>query len=490
MANLDSELTTWSKTILEQGLNLETVTLHRRRLLAALKNQSKPEFKIIDTCRLDNGGLMPANWLNSSTTDKVAGYAAFVPAAGAASRYLDGLSENEIEKLLSLLDPKQQELASDDTLVKHPKAFFPCTPGGPSFLEMKCLEHDALQGMTSQIFVAPYGQRAAFAEACKSSSSSSLQTHILEQDMQLSTLRFTADGKPVTEDNGALSVVPAGHGMLIELFPLAKQKSPAIHSLLIRNIDNVSGTHERVRTATTAFLATHQTLLNHMRTIRTALKQKQVSAASDIATSLLQTLPVKALSAQQKTFLAACEESSLPLWQLQIQLFGLDPDTAQKLWPEIPSAGALAELYSRPLNILGQVPNSGKDVGGTPVWAHTPRGEVRICLELPHASDADRKAFLANPAKATHFNPVFVAAEIDCDLSSYKDSRDIFWIMAHKHFQQSDVYYHETVLYELLGNSLLANSVFMEIPRFLFNPHKSHKDTLTHKTSDWLASKS
>ncbi len=492
MANQISDLQPWLTAIHKQGLNPDTIALHRRRLLKALQTQIKPEFTVIDTCRLDNGGLLSADWLND--TDQQAhdlhGYAAFIPAAGAASRYLNGLSAAETTKLLTLLDEPQAAI-DENALVQHPKAYFPCTPQGPSFLAMKCHEHAVLPGIDQQIFVAPFGHRDAFAAACAKVNVKTPPTLILEQGMQLSTVRFDATGTPVTNADGTLSVVPAGHGMLIELFAEIKNTATmqGIHSLLIRNIDNISGTHAQVRVATAAFLRAHQRLLEQVRKIRAALERAQIDAAADVANSLLPTFTAPELSVAHQQFLADCTATSRPLWQLQLQLFGLDPDSARQLWPDIPGIESLRQLYARPVNMLGQVPNSGKDVGGTPVWTRTPRGNVRICLELPHASAADRQAFIADPAKATHFNPVFVAAEIATDLSSYQDSRDIFWIMACKQFDGRDVYYHETVLYELLGNSLLANSVFMEIPRFLFNPHKSHNDTLTNRRDDWLAVK-
>src|SRR5690606_15136978 len=68
----------------------------------------------------------------------------------------------------------------------------------------------------------------------------------------------------------------------------------------------------------------------------------------------------------------------------------------------------MLSLYQRPLNILGQVPNISHDVGGTPCFVEHAGRSIKICLEVPHASESDKQQFLANPAKATHFNPVFV----------------------------------------------------------------------------------
>ena len=137
------------------------------------------------------------------------------------------------------------------------------------------------------------------------------------------------------------------------------------------------------------------------------------------------------------------------------------------------------------MNTLGQVPNSGKDVGGTPAFVTVDDIEQKLCVEVPHVSKDDFQTYLADPKKATHFNPVFVAAEIPESSSSYPMEAPL-WLMAEKKFQNQTVYYHETVLYELLGNNSLANAVFVEVPRSVFNPHKSLKDNTIRSLDQWV----
>ena len=143
----------------------------------------------------------------------------------------------------------------------------------------------------------------------------------------------------------------------------------------------------------------------------------------------------------------------------------------------------------RPLNTLGQVPNNGRDVGGTPLIAKVPGGEASICLEVPHASPEDKLQVSIKPKKATHFNPVFVAAELIEDASIYLNDSTPFWVLAEKKYNLKDVVYHETVSYELLGNSIMANVMFPAIPRSLFNPHKTAADTENKSISDDLVAK-
>jgi hypothetical protein len=149
----------------------------------------------------------------------------------------------------------------------------------------------------------------------------------------------------------------------------------------------------------------------------------------------------------------------------------------------------LRRLYERPVTLLGQVPNTGKDVGGTPCFIRTGGGVDKVCVEVPHASEADLQTFLADPAKATHFNPVFVAAEITIDPDYYAARAGDFWLKSEKTYRGQRVMYFETVLYELLGNSALANCAFIAVPRFVFHPHKTLQDALGRSADSWLRPK-
>ena len=179
-------------------------------------------------------------------------------------------------------------------------------------------------------------------------------------------------------------------------------------------------------------------------------------------------------------YLAATSSAYQALWRLQISLFNTNPTTFGNLHPGTSEQELLEILYARPVNSLGQVPNLGHDVGGSAVTCESKYGPFTICLELPHASPEDQDRILKNPRVATHFNPVFVAAELIAEPSRYEIAELPLWIMAKKQFQGRSVLYHETVLYELLGNNLLANAMFPAVPRLLFNPRKNFLDTSQH----------
>ena len=58
--------------------------------------------------------------------------------------------------------------------------------------------------------------------------------------------------------------------------------------------------------------------------------------------------------------------------------------------------------------------------------------------------------------------------------------------MAEKTYRGQAVVYYETVLYELIGHSDFANTVFVEVPRQVFHPHKTLRDALDRTLASWL----
>ena len=91
----EGKLEALAKDCSDLGLNFERIKLHQSKLLGAIKERSKPRVVIEDTCRLDNDGIMTLDKLASfrakGTTD-LSTTAAFIPAAGAASRYFKPLA--------------------------------------------------------------------------------------------------------------------------------------------------------------------------------------------------------------------------------------------------------------------------------------------------------------------------------------------------------------------------------------------------------------
>lgn len=528
----DSDLDKYRRQCESLGLDFDQVQLHQQRLLRALKTNAKQTFDVVDTCRLENGGVLPQGWPFTLSPgarqagDELKGFVAFIPAAGAGSRYfqplsalsaaLDAQSKEQLEKAAedllrkNALDwplPKRvhdlissggknlspQTLREAQEAVNLPKALLPCVKEGTTFLELKCREHNSFgisKGwLVGQVFIAPHRLGALFSKEAGVAASKNLKTTCLEQGPALSTLRFLEDGTPAPGDDEGLSMVPAGHGSLISLFPSVRSQFPKAHSVLVRNIDNVQGCSKQADDATIDFLMAHAVVRSKMLKIREALRVRDVKKAAEAAHFLLRWSPCdNRLFPESMSYASSVTDPDIKtLWEVQCRLFHSFPSQhLRSLYGQVDEVTLLGHLYSRPLNSLGQVPNTGNDMGGTPVFVKTANGPQKVCLEIPHASEQDKEKFFANPAKATHFNPVFVAAEISQHGAAQRFGEDNpFWLLAAKTYRGKKVYYHETLLSEVLGNSMGCNTLFIELPRLCFNPHKSLEDAKDHRLADW-----
>jgi|GEM_PF-842525 len=533
------------------GLSPEILEQHQIRIAEFIAAPQR-HFPIADTCTLSNQGILALETLSAAALPyDSSGVVALVPAAGAASRYVAPLESvsgaarsQDKPALRAVLDslrllgaekwaaptPLPQILANPklvdhltesdwknlSTLAEMPKALFPCTAEGSTFLQWKIREHQAIGGFSAQVFVTPPSGQKTFEASLSISELNRDDIRFVEQSGLLSTLRFKADGSPALDEKGLPSMVPAGHGALTRLFEDVRVTVKGASSLFIRNIDNVSGSGEPVSNASRDFLRAFSGILERIRSIREALLHHDFDKAAATARDLLRLLALN-LDTVTPAQEGAGKDSLAILWILQERLF----HTSYSDLPQgLSELDALNWVYSRPFNLLGQVPNSGKDVGGTPVFlSHSqpstaPKANSgacgnaessvlarprKICIELPHASEQDVQVFLRDPMRATHFNPVFIAAEIPADPSWYDggfdrinltgkhgESGHPFWLVAKKTWRGETVYYHESLLSEILGNSTLTNFIFVEIPRSLFNPHKSLADSVGRHDSDWL----
>lgn len=477
------------------GLDYEAIRMHGTRIKQAIASHP-PHLKISETCTLENQGILPANCFGLGRDKAFDGIVSFVPAAGAASRYfagigdlIAGLESGETEPIKMAVVHLAKEGAEDWPLpdlvraagknpqlvndwtesqirmilesFKQPKALQPCVLEGTSFLELKVAENKKLQHLSGEVFVCSPEFKEDFCDRLGTDVS------VMVQGPEFSTIRFDASGEPIYQDND-LSMVPAGHGALSHLFPEVKAAFPDCHSVLIRNVDNVMGTKEHVIAAAQQFANQHQILLDHMKLIRTSLGQNKDAEASAAGIKLLTSLG------------ETPEGSDLAiLWQLMDRLF-------HPLQSIERNREELIKLVNRPVNTMGMVPNSGADVGGTPCFVESKNEIHKVCLEVPHASKEDKIKWLENPDLATHFNPGFVCAELTDRVDYYTSQDTEFWLLSKKPYLDETVLYHELALYELLGNSHIANAAFIEIPRDLFNPHKSLANAAKHHLKQWV----
>lgn len=495
----------------DMGLQPPTIARHQRNVRASLSKQKSRSFPIWDTCRPDNGGIVPCI---RDSDPGIHAVVSFIPAAGASSRWLAPLAplmealrnhdQREVEEALTVLvqtnmvecplpDALVQLVAywrehgylpddwrADELLVNidAPKALYPAVVDGITFLELKRAEDEAMRGLAGEVFICPPGRSGEFLQRVQQiSHDPKLPVTVLEQGMKLATVRFDAQGDICLSADGAVSSVPSGHGALLELLPEVSRAFPKADSIWIRNIDNVVGTSPSVVAASKDFLGTHRLILNGVQKIREALSKGDRPLANAAAKDILSYWPLAA--GIKEPWNASELDLEDPLVVVLARIFHAPLNGKESL-------ATITAFFARPVVTMGQVPNTARDVGGTCVFAEV-EGEVqKLCLEVPHASETDRKVFLANPAKATHFNPVFVAAEIPDEATLRQWDDHPFWLVANKTWLGQKVCYQESILYEMLGSSKYTNVTFVEVPRILFNPHKGLPDARNRKRQHWL----
>ncbi len=500
------------------GLSLAEMTKHETRIRETLAGgQRSHSFRIDAACRADNAGIIVRGtpFQKYGGDDQLAAIA-FVPAAGAATRFLEplkvlsvALAEGDLSraaelaavvgagaptfplpaKLREFIESGGRSFSQDDIaglleILSWPKALFPCNARGVSFLNAKAREHAAYKqagvNICGEVYVAPVGRSGQFSAeltASKIGLNRYLPHEVMEQGPSLSTLRFRGDGSFVVSKDGMPSMVAAGHGALINLFEGVREKFPSADYLLIRNVDNVCGTGSEASQEVVRFSTFSSSLIKAVRKVRESLKQRKFTGVDFLeAVQFLSSLrSVKKLI--EGSNLDSVSGVIEVLKEIQQTIFHstILEDYSQPLPVDV-QLNQLAQLFSRPVNILGQVPNSGTDVGGTPVFVRRPDGvKEKLCIEVVHVEADQVESVLSNPLVATHFNPVFVASELMADFPALHAEHP-YWSCVKKRFDGADVYYHESFLYEILGSGSLSNAVFIQIPRLLFNPHKTLSD--------------
>lgn len=502
---------------MRSGLLLAEIKNHETCIRRTLSAETGRSFRVDEACRADNGGIIGRESLfhKYGEAEQLAAVA-FVPAAGAASRFLEPLKalsealiagdlEKAVElaaatgagaptlplpkKLREFIESKGHSFSQEDIsrlleILSWPKALFPCNGRGVTFLEAKAREHAAYKkagaNFCGEVYVAPIGRSDHFSDeltASKVGTRDQLPHDVMEQGASLSTLRFRQDGSFVVDKDGMPSMVAAGHGALINLFEGVRNKFPGADYLLIRNVDNVCGTSRETSQEVVRFSSFASSMIKAVRKIRESLRQLDFTGAGFVeAVQFLTSLRSEKKTTESMNLDSVSGVLEV-LKEIQLGIFhsGLPEDFSQSLPVEV-QVNHMARLFSRPVNVLGQVSNSGRDVGGTPVFVRTPDGtKEKLCIEVVHVEADQVESVLRNPSVATHFNPVFVASELVPDFAGYNVEHP-YWSCVRKRFEGADVYYYESFLYEILGSSSLSNAVFIEIPRLLFNPHKTLSD--------------
>lgn len=403
-----------------------------------------------------------------------------------------------------------------------PKALLPATNENDTFLKLKIIEQFHLFHSLGNVLIVPPEMKNNFElEIQKIISNFTDQKYIsnidnnvnyknyvnnwivLEQGFDLSTIRFHIDGKPYLDSNGNISLVSAGHGELIHLFNDIADSFPEAECLHIRNIDNIIGTQETQQDAllnlSKVFKVVRQCLEYLRLQIQIIVENKNnlhKAKISDIEVFNILLYFSKLINnnSLHKELLNCYQQEQSISFLLIIktlgQLFHWPLDEFQNY--NITTWIQLLDKLENPLSVFGVVQKEKNDTGGGPVFVKLQdNSNIKLCLEMPHASENDCKNYFGDNGKVTHFNPVLVFFELRTHDISKNEKEKIgkkvnyaklfderFWLLTQREHMGNPVCYHETVLYELIGNSAVTNLLFIEVPRSLFHPHKSYADTI------------
>ncbi len=449
------------------GVPQENIEVAQKKISNFLNCGYTKKLKTAGPCNLKNSGVLKVAKTKKSSLQ----ITAFIPAAGAASRFFKPLAKltQAIEKnsyadfILAWKESKKFPLpASIQTLelrdnftqeslrlaalldLQKPKALMPCRQG-TTFLEEKDKELSAYGFIEKKCFVTPPGRQKEYTALI----SADANYDLLEQGKTLSTIRFNQSGEAIFSE-GSPSVTPAGHGALYALFKDLKSKGH--EHLFIQNLDNLTGSSSKVCDSLQGLSRFYTHFLEELKGIRLSL----------------------ALESNEGLIKAEKTADSLLNW------LKIDPDAyvnaLEYLFQNVlhrPKTISLKEAAADPLQVLGMVPNADGFVGGIPFFWESSVGKAKVCLEGPHIP-AEAKEMLQN--NDSFFNPVTVFSELSNDTERFEKTASDFWFVADKTFAGQRAFYVETALYELLSDSRYHNVAFVELPEYVFRPHKTLAD--------------
>lgn len=475
-------------------------------------------FQVLDTCRIDNGRVLPREkWASlASSTSKASGLhgiVQFVPAAGSGSRYFQGIgllssppaSSTHWQRLVEGAALPNTVRATLEGWIRHARSPETTSPPEPALIEaaMSALREckallpwnragttylgEVLQGsryfgpMGGHCLIAPKGKVLAFEQhvADLRPLTPDDPIFVLEQGSDLETYRFDSKGDPLRQSDGSLCKGPGGHGQLVRLFPAVRATLPHAKALLIRNIDNLFPAEALAPTIIEfgTFFTSIQSAMCEARTyLRNYLHRDSGPLESGTPDWLGRLEQLGAPRSPTFAIARADDSTILRLARVQHAVFGTPSDqlgasTQHEL------AQQLLHRYQRPLNLLGLVRNLGKDVGGTPILTRIGSETGCLVVDPPHLGDKCRD-ILQDPEKAQFFNPVFVIAELTQSVQAYEDYAELFRGVTEREFRGQRAWFVEEYLYELLGNTVSANLLLAEMPREIFFPHKNVESTV------------
>lgn len=273
-----------------------------------------------------------------------------------------------------------------------------------------------------------------------------VRTSFSVQDHRFDTVALDATGDIVRDSRGRVYLRPGGHGAL-----LSNLQSIESDIVWIRNIDNIAPPwrHEEL-------LAYSRLLLSHFVQVRKEVHE----ALRGLDRGVLPVIP--------------------PRWR-----------ALTKDWEELaPSVqhSKLREFLDRPLRVCGMVPQD-KDPGGGPYWITHPDGTQSVQIVEVNQIATHDPVQRQKIALSSHFNPV----DMVCGLRDYrgqpfdlqKFSNPSRYLVTRKSYEGNVV---SVLEWPGLWNGAMEHwlSVFVELPRKVFNPVKSALDLLrpAHQMED------
>ena len=259
-----------------------------------------------------------------------------------------------------------------------------------------------------------------------------------EQHPSTDTLAGDPAGGPFRDEHGQLLFRPSGHGAL-----LANMGEPGRDLVFLKNIDNVAVSRLKAHTE--------------------RWSQALVGLAAE--------------SSEQLHAFAAAIAGGEPGALARARAFA-----ASELGLAIPERADTREvlaLLDRPVRVCGMVANTGEP-GGGPFWVRDAAGVSRQIVESAQV-DPDSAAQQAILRRATHFNPVFLAASLRAAdgtphaLERFVDDAAVI-VTRKSHGGRELLALERPGLWN--GSMARWHTRFVEVPLAVFNPVKSVFDLL------------
>lgn len=280
------------------------------------------------------------------------------------------------------------------------------------------------------------------------------------QEKSTDTVAVDSEGAPFTRKDGSLLFRPGGHGSLLRnLSLLAGQKDSFLEKvdiIFIKNIDNV------VPGVLRAKAEEQYRWKRRLAGIVVELQDKVHRAYAD-------------LKARQEDsdLLRACAE----MMRLE---FGVDFPERLRNATHREKKHFLFKKLNRPIRVCGMVRNLG-DPGGGPFWVRHFGGEISLQVVEKSQVDPGSPGQQEILKSSTHFNPVDFVCGVrnrqgePFELMRYVDPNAVFVARKTHEGRELKAFEHPG-----LWNGGMAdwNTVFVEVPRELFNPVKTLSDLL------------